>query len=102
MKGVSRGTLFVLLFTMALWPWDASAHQPRHRDTLGVGERTWFVENRGQWNEPFLYCAQLHGAALFAERNCLTVNVRESAPHDHHTFHHHTGTRCQAYRVHFD
>ena len=102
MKGVLRDTLFVLLFTVVLWPWDASAHQPRHRDTLGVGERTWFVENRGQWNEPFLYCAQLHGAALFAERNCLTVNVRESAPHDHHTFHHHTGTRCHAYRVHFD
>ena len=101
-KGVFRDTLFVLLFAAAIgWPATALGHTPRHRDTLGVGERTWFVENRGQWDAPFLYVAQLHGAALFAEESCLTVHVREAVPHDH-AFHHHTGTRTHAYRVHFE
>ena len=102
-KGVFRGTLFVLLFISGIPPslW-ASGHQPQHpgRDTMGVGERTWFVENRGQWTAPFLYQAQLHRAAIFAERTCLTIHVREGMTHDH-AFHHHTGTRTHAYRVHF-
>lgn len=102
-KGVLRDTLFVLLTVVAgLMPATAEAHEHRHRDTLGVGERTWFVENRGQWREPFLFRAHLQGAVLFAEERSLTVNVREAAPHDHHTFHHHTGTRSHAYRVHFE
>lgn len=101
-KGVFRDTLFVLFFCLALDPCASQAHQPRHRDTLGVGERIWFVENRGQWREPFLFRTQMQRAALFAEEGCLTVNVREAMPHDHHHFHHHTGTRCHAYRVHFE
>lgn len=90
---------------ITLWSFasEGYAHSVRHRDTLGVGDRTWFVENRGQWREPFLYRAQMRGAALFAEEGCLTFVVREPAPQgDDHSFHHHTGTRTHAYRVHFE
>lgn len=73
---VLRGTLLLLLL---LTPIFASAHQ---RDTLGIGGRTYFIENRGQWTAPFLFKAQMHNAAFFAERDCFTITVREHTPLD--------------------
>ena len=71
----------------------------RHeRDTLGVGAAVSFVENRGQWAQPFRYEAQLHDAALFVENGCITVALRE--PHTHPAPHA-AATRYHAYRMHF-
>lgn len=95
---VLRGTLLLLLL---LTPIIASARQ---RDTLGIGGRTYFIENRGQWTDPFLFKAQMHNAAFFAERDCFTITVREHTPpqeHNHH-FHHQISQVMHAYKVHFD
>ncbi len=53
----------------------------QERDTLGVGTLVCFVENRGQWEQPFRYEAQLHGAAIFLEEGRITVALRERLPH---------------------
>ena len=86
----------LLVFLLTLWP----TAQARQRDTLGIGERTWFVENQGQWDERVRFRAQMHNAAFFAEDGCFTIAVRE-APKAHTTFHHAIGQRMHAYRVHF-
>ena len=43
-------------------------------DTLSVHSLE-FIRNDGQWPGQVLYTARLHGATLFAESNCLTVEV---------------------------
>ena len=71
----------------------------RHeRDTLGVGARVSFVENLGQWEQPFSFSAQLHNAALFLEDHSITVVL--CTPRSHpvafkEPSHYH------AYRMHF-
>ena len=96
-EGAIHGTL-LLVFLLLLTP-IATAHI-RHRDTLGIGERIWFVENQGQWNERVRFCAQMHNAAFFAEEHCFTIAVRET-PQRNAVFHHTLGQRMHAYRVHF-
>lgn len=93
-----KGTLLLLLLLLA-----ANTSFARQRDTLGTGGRTYFIENRGQWDAPFLFRAQMHNAAFFAERDCFTIALREQA-HDHqsHHFHHHVGQMMHAYKVVFD
>lgn len=72
------------------------------RDTLGVGPRTYFIENRGQWDGPFRFKAQMHNAALFAESDCLTIALIEAPDETHaHTHHHAMGTHGHCYKVHF-
>ena len=68
------------------------------RDTLGVGAAVAFVENRGQWEHPFRYEAQLHDAALFLEAGSITVALRESVPHPAPRA---AAPRGHAYRMHF-
>lgn len=72
----------------------------RERDTLGVGTIVSFVENRGQWEFPYRYEAQLHDAALFLEEDCITVALRSPSPHPHPSASS-TRTAYHAYRMHF-
>ena len=68
------------------------------RDTLGVGTAVAFVENRGQWEAPYLLEAQLNDVALFLETDAVTVALRS------HSFHPAPATEpiCyHAYRMHF-
>ena len=96
-EGAIHGTL-LLVFLLLLIP-SVNAHN-RHRDTLGIGERTWFVENQGQWNTRVRFRAQMHNAAFFAEERCFTIAVRET-PKRESVFHHAIGQQMHAYRVHF-
>ena len=74
----------------------------RQRDTLGTGSRTYFVANLGQWDNPSLFQAQMHNAALFAENNCLTIALRAHLPHNEgEHFHHAMSSQMHAYKVHF-
>jgi gliding motility-associated-like protein len=68
------------------------------RDTLGVGTAVAFVENRGQWEAPYLLEAQLHDAALFLETDAVTVALRS---HSTHPYPADEPTRYHAYRMHF-
>ena len=78
----------------------------QERDTLGVGTLVTFVENRGQWEQPFRYEAQLHGAAIFLEEGRITVALRERLPHPaakvkSEKSRETEGGRGHAYRMHF-
>ena len=68
------------------------------RDTLGVGTAVAFVENRGQWEAPYLLEAQLHDAALFLETDAVTVALRSHSTHPYPAA---EPTRHHAYRMHF-
>ncbi len=94
---VRKGTLLLLLLSIA-----TNATFARQRDTLGIGGRTYFIENRGQWKAPFLFQAQMHNAAFFAEHNCFTIALREQTVHHDHQFHHQRGQMMHAYKVIFD
>lgn len=95
---VLKGALLLLLLFIAITPVSA-----RQRDTLGTGSRTYFIQNLGQWKQPFHFQAQMHNAAFFAERDCFTIALREQPPtHQEHNFHHHIGQMMHAYKVHFD
>lgn len=87
--------LWMILLSIALC---CNAMARQERDTLGVGAAVAFVENRGQWESPFLYEAQLHNAALFLEAGSITVALREGVPHPTP---HADIPRCHAYRMHF-
>ena len=70
----------------------------QERDTLGVGTAVSFVENRGQWQHPFRFEAQLHDAAIFLADDGITVALREHMPHPAPSA---TLPRYHAYRMHF-
>lgn len=79
------------------------------RDTLGIGGRIYFSENRGQWEERVLFRSQMQGATLFAERDCFTLVVWNKADE---RLHHpvpqpdadggRRHAKAHAYRMHFD
>ena len=97
-KGVLSGTLLVLFLSFTY-----VTAAPHHRDTLGTGSPSYFIANHGQWDQPFLFKAQMHNAALFAENSCLTIALRQSNPphtHDEH-FHHTVSQNMHAYKMHF-
>ena len=48
-------------------------------DSLEIGTRTDFVENKGQWPNQVGYRTQLKNATLFFEQNCFTVVLRNPA-----------------------
>ncbi|MBR5028758.1 MAG: hypothetical protein IKX51_06030, partial [Bacteroidales bacterium] len=43
------------------------------RDTLSVGGRMHFTENKGQWENNILFKSVITNADLFLERNCFTI-----------------------------
>ena len=43
------------------------------RDTLSVGGRMHFTENKGQWESNILFKSVMSNADLFMERNCFTI-----------------------------
>ena len=104
-KGVRPGTLLLLFFLLISVA--ANGHQ---RDTLSTGSRSYFVENRGQWESPFLYKSEMPAATLFAESNSYTVVLKRYDTHSHDghsgstqqtTIHHHFPTSLYAYQVQF-
>ena len=50
-------------------------HARNDRDTLGLGARILFSENKGQWEKQVLFRSQMHSTTLFAERDCFTFVV---------------------------
>ena len=97
-KGALRDTLLLLILLAT----SVTTVQARQRDTLGTGQRTHFVANQGQWDDPSLFQAQLHNAAIFAETSCLTIALRENAQHSEAGhFHPAMSQHMHAYKVHF-
>ena len=87
---------YVLIITLILLCCNTMAH--READTLNVGTTVSFVENRGQWMQPFLYAVQLHDAAVFLDEENITVALRTHMPHPAPS----TGAiKYHAYRMHF-
>lgn len=96
-KGACPGTLLLLFLLLAST--TAFAHQ---RDTLNTGGRTYFIENQGQWDGPFLYKAEMPSAAFFAERNGFSIVLKKAKAHpEAHSIHHHVSNILHAYKVHF-
>ncbi|MBP5190297.1 MAG: gliding motility-associated C-terminal domain-containing protein [Bacteroidales bacterium] len=46
------------------------------RDTIGIGARILFSENKGQWDSRVLFRSQMHSSTLFVERDCFTLVVQ--------------------------
>lgn len=83
-----------------------AANTHNSRDTLGLGYRVHFVENRGQWDDNILFQAQIHAGALFLERSCITVTLQHPDNDNLKHFpteHKNDGRyRSHAYRIHFE
>lgn len=68
-----------------------------------------FIENKGQWEEPFLFKAELHDGAIFIEEDCFKFNFvdKEGLAHSHahhqHIFQKNEKylTRYHAYKINF-
>lgn len=93
-KGVLVDTLLLIFFIAVSMPCFAL-----HRDTLGIGSRTFFVQNLGQWDSRILFKAQSSRAQLLAEQNRFTITVAEPVPHSHSDMHPHQSSRVHVYRV---
>lgn len=96
-KGVLSDTLLLILLCTAVTPCLAF-----HRDTLGYGSRTFFVQNMGQWDGPVLYRAQSTNALILAEQNRMTFLVTAHLETESsHSFHPHPQLAPQGhvYRV---
>ena len=91
----------LLILTACFACLTAAAHH--HGDTLGVGGHVSFVENRGQINPAVLYEAQMGRAALFLERGCMTIALRQVVPQEPDKPFHHSiyGRKGHAYKIHF-
>lgn len=70
-KGVRADTLLLIILLFISFPCRAI-----HRDTLGAGSRTYFVQNLGQWEKPILFKSHTHNAVVYAEKNGLTITLR--------------------------
>ncbi|MBR3828073.1 MAG: hypothetical protein IKJ40_02070, partial [Bacteroidales bacterium] len=46
------------------------------RDTIGLGARILFSENKGQWDGRVLFRSTMHSSTLFVERDCFTLVVQ--------------------------
>lgn len=90
----------LLLLLLIVYPTDTQARQ---RDTLGTGRRVHFIQNLGQWEEPFLFKAEMSQAAFFAESNGFAFVIKGGMEEDeeHTHFHHQHATRAHAYKLHF-
>lgn len=95
-------SLTILFYFLLLW--NARAQ----KEPIRTG-RLEFIENKGQWEEPFLYKAELLNGALFLEENCITFNfvdhedLAHSHAHDGHVFQRNEKkiTHYHAYKVNF-
>jgi len=92
------------LLLPALFFWQVVA-----ASALFEGAKLRYVANKGQWEAPVLFKAEVPGGAVFAERTCLTYNFcnpsdLEALHHSEHDLHKpFTGTlRGHAYRMVFD
>lgn len=96
-EGALRDTLLLILFIVITSPFAWA----RQRDTLGVGTRTYFIQNAGQWDDPSLFHSQMSFPAFFAEKNGYTVNLFDHDIDDEEALHghHHYCTHGHAYRV---
>lgn len=81
--------MFLLLLSSAAW-------SRTHRDSLGVGPRMLFSENKGQWENPVLFKSDLRVATLFLERDCFTLLL----VHPDCWSQHPRPTRFKSYRTH--
>ena len=90
---MKRWLLIIVLISLYL---NVMARQ--ERDTLGVGTVVTFVENNGQWEQPYRFEAQLHDAAIFLEDDGITVALREHSVHPVPSL---AMPRYHAYRMHF-
>lgn len=93
-KGVLLDTLLLILLAL---PFRGHAI---HRDTLGTGNRTYFVQNLGQWKDPILFKSHTHNAIIYSESNRLTITLKGIDPTKDH-FAPHPPLRYHVYRVHF-
>ena len=62
----------ILLLTVALLTVGSLAAR-NVRDTLGVGGRMHFTENKGQWEDNILFKSVITNADIFLERSCFTI-----------------------------
>ena len=102
------GVLAFLVILLVVSP--LSAHNVR--DTLGIGRRILFSENKGQWEDRVLFRSQMGSATLFVERDCFTIVVEEAdAANKRHPWPKANGGkssnngehyRSHSYRLHFE
>ena len=87
--------LALLLSSTTLW-------SRTHRDSLGVGPRMFFSENKGQWESQVLFKSDLRVATLFLERDCFTLLlIHPDCWSQHPMPTHFDRYRTHAYKVHF-
>lgn len=87
--------IFTLLFVVC--------HARNERDTLRVGSRLTFSENKGQWESNVLFRSSLRMATLWIEPDCFTLCVRH--PDDiptHPGINRSDRRRSHVYKIHFD
>lgn len=71
------------------------------RDTIGIGARIFFSENKGQWDDRVLFRSQMHSSTLFVERDCFTFVVQHpDNPNMHHPVEPNTKQLSKSYRSH--
>ena len=87
--------LLLLLPLLVLNPSGVSGQTP------SAGNSLWMVENLGQWDARVCYRVMMHRAALFFERQAITVVVQETATEKEH-LHHARGHNYHAYRMTFE
>ncbi len=98
--------LFIIIFLLSF----SHLHARNERDTIGLGARILFSENKGQWDEQVLFRSQMHSSTLFVERDCFTFVVQHpDNPNLHHSAHSNAKRqsangrfRSHAYRLRFE
>ena len=81
-------TIVKILIFAALSLCSSLLQARNDRDTLGLGARILFSENKGQWNDRVLFRSQMHASTLFVERDCFTFVVEHpDNPNLHHPGH---------------
>ena len=71
---IKNGTKAVVLLLILL---SCNLLQARNiRDTIGIGARILFSENRGQWDSRVLFRSMMRTSTLFVERDCFTLVVQ--------------------------
>ena len=63
----------LLLFTLLI---SSLLQAHNERDTIGIGARILFSENKGQWDSRVLFRSAMHASTLFVERDCFTLVVQ--------------------------
>ena len=79
---IFRQFLIALSFLVALPFCHAFCHAQKIEsyDSLKIGSRTDFIENKGQWPKQVNYKVRLKDASIFFEKNCFTIVVNKPEP----------------------